>query len=111
MAALVTLRRVDVGRYRCADRVYEILLDGVRIGEVARDDVLTDGPRHIWHGWLDEFPGADEAGFGGGWDEAAGNRVLTRGEAVWEVLDEFRRMSERLGVAPPWGEASSRRPL
>ena len=92
-----------LARYAVLDRVYEVQVDGVRIGEVGRDDVETDGARHLWHGWLDEFPGADEAGWDeAGWEEAVGHRRMTRAEAVEDVLDELSNVAQRLGVVLPW---------
>lgn len=96
--AKITLRRVDIARHSAADRVYEVLYAGVRIGEVVRDDVEPDeGPRHLWHAYIDEFPGTDW----GGWDEAVGDCHICRGDAVTDLLSEFEFLARRLGVVLP----------
>ena len=99
----LTVRRepIDDARYVVLDRLYSVWLGDVRIGEVGRDDVdpvEPGSPRHLWHAWLDPFPCEDD-GFGlGGWDEAVGSRALTRWEAVAELVVEFNRLTESLGL-------------
>lgn len=96
----LTLQREDVARYSVADRVYSVLLDGRRVGEVVRDDVEPSEPgayRHVWHAWIDPLPGLEEEW--SGWDEAVGARTMTRWEAVDELLFELLDLCARLGLA------------
>ena len=75
----IVLRRAALSG--CVVSAYDVLVDGVLIGQVVRDEIEPSEPgaaRHLWHAYLD------------GDDEACGSRCFLRRDAVDELMDEWR---------------------